>query len=226
MLKETNYKLRRSLLKDNICRSIYNSKFDLILRGSWKNDDFHLEIDENLTYSDVDLIAKFRSISEKEEIIESLKKEISKIINIKISIHPEDHLSKISLHDSKIKNVLEYLINYKMSDFNSRNYWKAKIMLLLMKNSERDQRYKEILNDFPSSAMRNLYRIKLGTEKFLDLNEIEKLVILHGDEIAKDFFERCLKGNPNDVYINYISDQFLSSVSISDWLKSYIIGKM
>ncbi|MFS2185654.1 hypothetical protein ACCC92_03210 [Mucilaginibacter sp. Mucisp84] len=229
MLDNTDYQRRRIYFRDEIESAIGMSSCELSLRGSWKFDDFHLDSQQDLTHSDIDLIAMGPLKSEKELVIAGLQQQISPLLRIRISIHPEDHLSQISLEDSRIKNIYEYLIHFKNAqdpEHPSVNYLKAKIMMLLLKRTERNQRFADIRAELPGPATANLHAIKIGTEKTIDLQALSRLMDTITDPVTLSFYANCIIADPSPQYYDAIHQQFLDCETVSDWLKNYIISKM
>lgn len=162
-------------------------------------------------------------------IIDHIRKEIEQYIELKISVHGDDHLSMISLRDSKIKNILEYLITWKNladSGLDMPDYYKAKTILLLMKTEDADQRYKELSLKAEPSLSYNLYNIKIGIENDLDYKAAEFLLKNIDGAIELSFLNNCIIKNPTEKYFKYILASFKECKTISKWLMDYIILKL
>ena len=99
-------------------------------------------------------------------------------------------------------------------------------MMLLLKQTERNQRFAAIKDDLPGRATGNLYAIKIGAEKKIDLPALAQLIETIADPVTLSFYENCLLSNPSAGYCKTIHQQFLSCDTISDWLKNYILSKM
>lgn len=222
------YFQRRAILKRMVSQIIYNSNYQLEIRGSWMHSDFHLDPNLEFTNSDIDLISQSNVSNRNDLIIKDIENKLSNILKMKVSVHNEDHLTNIELPDSKIKNIYEYLIHFLKASVSNKpasDYFKAKIMMLLMKTVERNQRYAALRDEIASASMKNLYNIKIGIEKEIENELLEEMIISHGDATALSFYENCIKGLPDASYMESIHKKFMKCQSISNWLKSYILNK-
>jgi hypothetical protein len=223
-----NYLERRKLLRQKIIKVIDGFADVLALRGSWKYDDFHLNLNKDITYSDIDLLANSKQNFNREKILMPIEIQLKNIINIKLSIHPDDHFEKISLEDSKLKTIYEYIVYYKNCIITRRtplNYFKAKTLLLLMKSEEKQQRYFDIYDEVNHPGIVNLYNMKIGITETFQKHFVSDMVAKKGDLIIKSFFDNCIEHQPQEHYFSEIHRRFISAKSISPWLKSYIISK-
>jgi predicted nucleotidyltransferase len=222
------YLIRRAQLKTIIKSVIYSQFPKLELRGSWEHDDFHLDYYETKTLSDIDLVSHFKPGEDLCKIKFDLKSSLDRIIKMKISIHPNDFLSSISAKDSKNKNIFEYLIFHRHNRNNPEvlPYMQAKIMLWLLTRKEGLARFKEISEELNHESAYNLYKIKTGEHRDINIGKLENLIGINGDEIAHSFFENCIIKEPSEEYFSQIQFNFFSSKSIHDWLKARISQKL
>src|SRR5688500_15805268 len=99
----TQYITHRTAIQRRIIQ-VLNMHFpELILRGSWKHGDFHLDLQTGKTFSDIDLVVKGNRIFLFQTKAD-LQDKLAPIIDMKISVHPEDYLSELPFEVSKNKN--------------------------------------------------------------------------------------------------------------------------
>lgn len=221
-----NYLIKRELLRAQVCDSINLIDHRLLIRGSWYYGDFHLDFNKNFTHSDLDILAQ--GISPQNELIACIEQKLDPIIKMKISIHENDFLSNISLFDSKIKNIFEYLIAYR--NFHRQKsymgYFKAKTLMLLLKTQGSDQRFLQIKDSIKHPAMKNLYEMKIGVEREIDISQLKEIVLKIKDETLTLFYDNCIQTTPSSQYFEAIRSEFQSCITIDNWLKSHIQNKL
>lgn len=192
---EDNISRRKSLKKEILdIVKMYNRKIHV--NGSWKHNDFHFDFLRNISFSDLDL---FTECLEKEEIIES-KKHIENLLSkykIKVSIHPNKLLNKISYSTAKKILIPEYLlqlyINQKKNNnsLDHKNYINAKFSLLILRKNINDRYINVVLDNNNDAILLKLYNIKLGIS-----NEI----------ITKNQWLKLLKNYPELAIIKYAAN--------------------
>jgi len=223
----SNYIDRRSVLRQQIKEVFDNFSPYVRLRGSWEHNDFHLLPDGITTFSDLDVIALQSQADECAYLSDQIKTKTDQFISMRVSVHPNDDLNKVSFADAKVKNILEYIISYRRDihlGHAQNEYMKAKTLMLLL-NKEEGNRYAEIRQQFDSPAIDSLYHIKIGTLDKMNIEYAAKLIKEHGDLMARTFFNHCIIQRPSNQFVESILAQFRECHSVGPWLKSYILKK-
>jgi hypothetical protein len=208
---------------------LYNVKGHL--KGSWENNDFHLDLNGKTTYSDVDLFIPDINSSEKKILITLLEKKISSLFSnyIKVSIHNRNSLSIMNIQDAKILALGEYVSTYKKyvkKGLVPRDYFIAKTLLNLHRKSL-DEKYVEIKNNRNFKILNSCFDVKLGILTKLEKAQMDDYFSKTcNDNLLNFFLENCYYMNPDKHFENKIFNWLYEANSIEDWLRDYLIKKM
>ena len=200
------------------------------LRGSWKNGDFHWNIDKGITYSDIDILIEGISIELRQKMAKAITDETANFSNAPIhtSIHPQNALDLMDLKDSRVLNICEYISKFiSFSSYEQRGleYLRAKILLLLLRNHT-SERYIDVRNRIQTPEVQRAYGVKLGLYPIFSIEDARTLIYKFGDQMSKIFYDHCLRSIPSSSYINSIVSTLQNCNTIDRWLKDYMIDKL
>lgn len=157
------------------------------LQGSWKYGDFHYDPILQTSYSDLDLVLHGSKKSDRETLSDRLRTALSgPLKGVRISIHAEDTLERMSFSVAQRILIPEYLLQRVMCErrFSAapRDYVTAKFALLSLRKSTRE-RYADIKHRVGVELVAQLLGIKTGTNFNCSLNR-EEIAILCPNRFA------------------------------------------
>ena len=225
-----DYEVKRESAKTFLLNTLDKYRLADHLQGSWKADDFHLCIDDNISYSDVDILAEGIEEFERNKFIQTISLELSKYFDnpISVSIHNRNSLYKMSISDAQVLGIAEYIAQYrKIVAIVSypKDYIDTKFTLLLLRHSF-NERYQEVSCRIGTIEAQRALDVKLGKEKTFPLEYGKSLITKFGNTTAVQFLNHCLLNNPNDKTANSTLSQLAECVTIDQWLHSYLASKI
>ncbi len=197
------------------------------LRGSWKHNDFHLAPTGTLTLSDLDLVVEGMPPMECVQTQVTLQADFSNSMSLRVSVHGADSLLKMSLADSFILNVGEFVSKtreLKASD-PGYAYTLAKISLLLLRSFP-EERYAAVAARIGTPEVALALDAKLGLESTFPTEKAALLLRSCTHSLAREFVEECVLMDPSPTFGNTIRNRIRCCKSIDPWLQEYLISKM
>ncbi len=200
------------------------------LKGSWKVGDFHLDLTGKTSFSDIDLLVEGMNIKKSKRIARLIMQETLAFFSTPLttSIHTTISLDKMSMNDSNLLKIGEYITKYREHislNRSSLDYIRAKITLLILWQTKNES-YTDIVNRIGTVEARHALHVKFGIETIFSEQYAEKLIKSNGNNVALEFLDHCLLENPNDNFIQSIIQRLSCSETIDQWLQGYMIEKM
>lgn len=199
----------------------------IALRGSWKYDDFHLAPSGALTRSDLDLVVEGLSPKERQHTQATLQAEFGNSMALRVSVHGADSLLKMSLADSFILNIGEFIAKtreLKEGD-PDYDYTLAKITLLLLRSFP-EERYAAVAARIGTPEVRLALDVKLGLKSAFPVEKAALLLRTSAYPIVREFVDEYVLTIPSPVFVDMIRNRVRRCQSIDLWLQEYLISKM
>lgn len=197
------------------------------LRGSWLKDDFHFSTTLKTSFSDLDLVCPGPSLG-RIKLLQNVNDTLYKnAFLIRVSVHKADSLLKMSIEDSRVLNIGEYLskvINNNLSP-DHLSYIRAKMILLLLRINT-GERYIDVANRINTYESYKAYRNKIGIESDFSLENAHALLLTSQTRPVKLFLYSCILSNPTEKYTSQIINHLTDCKSIERWLQKYLIAKI
>jgi len=225
------YKRKRALTREFLLRILKKYKLtDYNLKGSWKANDFHLSIEGNTSYSDVDILIKGIDEIKRKALMEKINHDFSEYFDnpISVSIHSGNSLYQMNIFDAHILGVAEYIAQYRkiqINSFCSKDYIDAKFTLLLLRKSF-DERYQDIAEKIGTIEAKRALDVKLGKKRKFPYEYAKSLIHKFGTPTAVQFLNNCLLNKPNDDTAKSILSQLSRCKTIDQWLYNHLVNKI
>jgi len=197
------------------------------IRGSWKHNDFHLAPTGELTRSDLDLVVEGLSPTERQQTQSTLQADIGNSMLLRVSVHGADSLLKMSLADSFILNIGEFISKtreLKAGD-PDYDYTLAKITLLLSRSFP-EERYAAVAARIDAPEVHLALNVKLGLESVFPPEKAELLLRSSAYPIVREFVAGHIMGAPSPAFVDTIRNRVRHCQSIDLWLQEYLVSKM
>lgn len=225
------YEVKRNLAKRYLLNTL--SKHGLTdnhLKGSWQSCSFHLSINENISYSDVDLLVNAIDEPKRNELIEAIQYDLTEYFDnsISVSIHNRRSLYQMSISDAQILGVAEYIAQYRKIRTTlsfPKDYIDTKFTLLLLRNSF-DERYQDVSVRIGTTEAKRALDVKMGRKKTFPLEYAKSLIDEYGNPTAVQFLNHCLLNSPNDNITKSTLSQLAQCKTIDRWLYCYLVSKV
>lgn len=199
------------------------------LRGSWRYGDFHLSRVDGFSLSDLDLVIPGLSPASRKMIQYKLQKDLARLFPLKVSIHSADSLLTMSLADSFILNIGEFIAKTRMVKIGDASYdhTVAKISLLLLRTYP-EERYSEVACRIGTLEALSALAVKLGGETKFSSDAATQLLKSPSaaSSIALEFLERCVLEPAGEDFVKSLRNRLNLCASIQPWLRQYLIRKM
>lgn len=197
------------------------------LRGSWKYGDFHLARTGALTRSDLDLVVCGLTPAERLNMQDALQEDLGNRMVLRVSIHGADSLLKMSLVDSFVLNVGEFIsktqgLNAGDPDY---DYTLAKITLLLLRSFP-EERYGAVAARIGTQEAQLALDVKLGLEAVFPPEKAAMLLHSNACAVAREFIDAYVLGAPSPKFVDTLRKRVRRCQSIDAWLQEYLISKM
>lgn len=192
------------------------------IRGSWKYGDFHLD-QSGRSLSDLDLVVGELSSYGRAALRESLIAGLP--IEMNVSIHPKDSLLKMSLEESRVLNICEFISKLGAARSRYLSYHRAKILLLLLRQST-IERYREVAVRLGTPQAQHALRVKLGQSSRFTIHDSVALASNSRELKMFEFIERCVIQEPTASYLASLVKDLGACTTIDPWLKEHLLGKM
>ncbi|MEA2206797.1 MAG: hypothetical protein QOE77_3573 [Blastocatellia bacterium] len=146
---------------------------------------------------------------------------------MKVSIHPADSLLKMTLEDSFVLNIGEFIAKTHMRATNEPLYEHtlAKISLLLLR-IHTTERYTDIAYRIGTREAFSALSVKLGATTGFPLQAARRLLKLGSTSFSSEFFERCVLQRANADFLYLLRNRIQLCSSIELWLQEYLIAKI
>lgn len=197
------------------------------LRGSWKHNDFHLDPTGVMTRSDLDLVVEGLSSKERLQKQATLQEDFGKSMFLRVSVHGADSLLKMSLADSFILNIGEFISKTRTLKAGDPDYdyTLAKISLLLLRSFP-EERYTAVAVRIGTPEVRLALDVKLGLESVFPPQKAAILLHSSANPLVYEFVKECALAMPSPVFVDTIRNRVRGCQSIDPWLQEYLIHKM
>lgn len=192
------------------------------VRGSWKYGDFHLN-QKGTSLSDLDLVIEDLSSEDRVALRTSLIAELP--IRMNVSIHPKDSLLEMSLEESRILNVCEFVSKLGTCSLRELSYARAKILLLLARQSI-SERYGDVAARLGTPQSQQALRVKLGQSSRFTIPDSVAIACSSGQVKAVELIEQCVVQQPTSSYLASLIKDLRSCTTIDSWLKQHLLGKL
>lgn len=146
---------------------------------------------------------------------------------LRVSVHGADSLLKMSLTDSFILNIGEFISKtweLKVND-PDYDYTLAKISLLLLRSFQ-EERYAAVASRIDTPEVHLALDVKLGRESAFPPEKAALLLRSNGHSIACEFVKECVLARSSPAFVVTICSRIRSCQSIAPWLQEYLISKM
>jgi hypothetical protein len=204
---------------------ITNWGLSTALRGSWYFNDFHLT--GRTSFSDLDLVVREEALM-REEVRKGVSNDLADLgLPLRVSIHPSDDLSRVTLEDSTPLIIAEFLSKWppKLGQASFGDYTIAKTVLLLLRNVTKE-RYRETAARIGTPLAETACAVKLGTEFRLKASHAISLVSPEADGLVLPFIDYLSATVKRDWLISTVKEHLLAAGSISSWLADYMLVKL
>jgi len=200
------------------------------LKGSWEADDFHLSLEGNISYSDIDIFIKGIDGIRRDILVQKISHDLARCFDnpIAVSIHSLNSLYQMNIFDAQMLGIAEYIAQYrrlKTNPFYSKGYIDAKFTLLLLRNSF-DERYQDVAKRIGTLEAERAIDVKLGKEKTFPHEYAKSLIHEHGTTVAVHFLNKCLLDEPDDNTANSTLEKLSRCETIDRWLYGYLVNKV
>ena len=225
-----DYEVKRELAKQFLLNILREYDLDNHIQGSWKAGDFHLSIDGNTSYSDVDILVNGINEFEQKRLIQAISLDLSKYFDypISVSIHNRNSLYQMNISDAQVLGIAEYIAQYRKIHATiscPKDYIDSKFTLLLLRNSF-NERYQEVSNRIGTIEAQRALDVKLGREKNFPIEYAKFLISEFGNTTGIQFYNHCLFNNPDDNFAKSILSQLAQCQTIDQWLHDYLVSKV
>jgi hypothetical protein len=227
MIYSNQYQALRNECRQLIADTLSKHSLEDALRGSWKHDDFHLDPTGTLTRSDLDLVVDGLSTTQRMHIQAILQADFNSSLALRVSVHGADSLLKMSLSDSFILNIGEFISKTKKlsvgdSDY---DYTLAKIALLLLRSFP-EERYAVVAARIGTSEARLALDVKLGLSSLLPTEKAVFLLRSGANPLLVEFVNECILTKPSTSFVESIRNRVRHCHTIDPWLQEYLIDKI
>jgi len=196
------------------------------IRGSFVKDDFHFIQKHQTTFSDIDLFIKDHPDPTKQSLIISKDIFQDTKLSIPVSIHTQEHLSKLSISQSQDLALLECIYQAKTKRFENPTYITyifCKFALLISRTYTKET-YGEIATRLNTKDAKIWYDVKRGDKFELDLKK-EKIIWPHVDRNVS-FWEMFFQNRITDKIAEKSYRETMVHTRLPLYLKERIIQKL
>lgn len=219
--------MRREQLWRSVTDAVSRSGPHLYLGGSFHHGDFHLYENMELSLSDVDLVAVGASSKERYVVADQVRSEIERHagLSLRVSVHPEHDLSRLTSSDGRFLAIGEYLRYAVSSDPKYKNFLLAKVTLLLLRD-DRSERYASVAYRLNKPEADLALQIKLGLSDEPFASSAVNLLLGSSHPEPRIFAERFLSPDTTVERIYEYAGELRLRSGISKWLRNYVASSV
>lgn len=215
--------MNRQEFRDRVVEAVSGFQ-EVELRGSFAHDDFHLNVWDGVSRSDVDLVGLGASESRREALIRDVARAVKAGtgLPLKVSIHPERSFEDLRPDDARFLALGEYIRHERCPEAGVGDFLRAKIALLALR-AVPQERYRAV-GERVGGAARQALAVKLGDAADFSVGTARALLALSPLPEAQRL--AVLMSDDEVALRTAYKQELLDRRTVSLWLRRYIAGTL
>lgn len=220
----------RAELARTVAESLADLEVPLEIRGSFRFNDFHLDLATGRSYSDLDLVGSALEAVETDAIRQRIADTIEAACGskLKVAIHPAEYFSGLNPGDARFLAIGEYLRleSARKASPGLADYHRAKTVLMALRSSP-SERYRATAERLHSKSSRLALNVKLGLEPtFTWESAAELLDAVECTTEAAELLRLCGEESLSESdFFNFL-EELRGRTEIPSWLRSLLLDRV